>query len=129
VGALALGLAVAQLTVAVPMVIAIRRIRGEAAVQGVGRATLVSLAAGLVGGTFGVTVTFVLPAGGKLHDAVSGVLAAGIAIAAFAVVAYAFDRGDLKTAVQRIPGLSRLRPLARALNRRPRRKTDIRRGE
>jgi hypothetical protein len=47
--------------------------------------------------------------GRKLADAGTGALAAAIAIAAFGAVAYAFDRGDLKTAAQRIPGLSRLR--------------------
>ena len=109
VGAIALGSSIAQLAVAVPMVIATRRIRGEAAVRGAGRATLVSLAAGVTGGTFGAAVTLLIPPSGKLTDAASGALAAAVAIVAFGVVAYAFDKGDLKTAVQRIPGVRRLR--------------------
>jgi len=109
VGAIALGSSIGQLTVAVPMVIAIRRIRGEAAVAGAGRVALVSLAAGVTGGVFGLVVTILIPSGGKLTDAASGALAAAVAIGAFGVVAYAFDRGDLKTALQRIPGLRRLR--------------------
>ncbi len=108
VGAIALGSTIAQLAVAVPMVIATRRIRGAAAVAGVGRATLVSLAAGVAGAAFGVGVTLVLPAGRKLADAGAGALAAVAAVAAFAVVAYAFDKGDLKTAARRVPGLARL---------------------
>jgi putative peptidoglycan lipid II flippase len=110
VGAIALGSSVAWLVVAIPMVIATRRIRGAAAVRGVGRATLVGLAAALGGGTFGVAVTLLLPAGGKLGDAASGALAAAVAIAVFAVEAYAFDRGDLRVLARRIPGLSRLLP-------------------
>jgi putative peptidoglycan lipid II flippase len=109
VGAIALGGSLGQLAVAVPMVIAIRRIRGPQAVAGVGHATLVSVAACVAGGAFGVGATLVLPVGRKLADAGTGALAAAIAIAAFGAVAYAFDRGDLKTAAQRIPGLSRLR--------------------
>jgi putative peptidoglycan lipid II flippase len=109
VGAIALAATIAQLAVAVPMVIATRRIRGRTAVQGIGRATLVSLGAGAAGGIFGVAVTLVLPAGHKLADAAVGALAAIIAVVAFGLVAYAFDRGDLKTAAQRIPGLARLR--------------------
>jgi putative peptidoglycan lipid II flippase len=108
VGAIALGSSIAQLAVAVPMVIATRRIRGEAAVRGAGHATLVSLGAGVAGGVLGVAVTLLIPSAGKLTDAASGMLAAAVAIVAFGVVAYAFDRGDLKTALQRIPGLRRL---------------------
>lgn len=118
VGAIALGSALAQLVVAVPMVLAIRRIRGKAAVAGVGHATLVSLGACVVGAAFGVGVTLVLPVGGKLAAAATGAVAAAIAIAAFIAVAYAFDRGDLKTAAQRIPGISRLRRLAGRYRRR-----------
>jgi putative peptidoglycan lipid II flippase len=113
VGAIALSSAVAQLAVAVPMVIATRRIRGAAAVRGVGRATLVSVGAGLAGGTIGVAVTLLLPASGKIAYAASGALASAAAIAAFGVVAYAFDAGDLKTVARRLPGLSGLRPWLR----------------
>lgn len=105
VGAIAVGSATAQLAVAVPMVAAIRRIRGSAAVRGVGHATLVSVAAGVTGGTIGMAATLLLPAGGKLAYAASGAVAAAVAVAAFGAVAYAFDRGDLKTAVQRLRGL------------------------
>jgi putative peptidoglycan lipid II flippase len=46
VAALALGNTIGQTAVAIPMVIATRRIRGPAAVQGIGHATVSGLAAG-----------------------------------------------------------------------------------
>lgn len=107
VAALALGNTVAMLVVAVPMVIATRRIRGRAAVRGVGRATLASLAAGAAGAAAGVAATLAVPVGRKLVDAGSGALAAIIAIAAFAAVAYVLDKGDLKTIALRIGRLAR----------------------
>jgi putative peptidoglycan lipid II flippase len=102
VGTLALASAVAQLAVAVPMVLATRRIRGSGAVRGVGRATLASLAAGVVGGAVGVATALAVPLGGKLQDAVSGALAVAAAVAAFAVVAYVLDRSDLRAAAIRL---------------------------
>jgi putative peptidoglycan lipid II flippase len=109
VGALALASAVAQLAVAVPMVLATRRIRGGGAVQGVGRATLASLAAGVVGGAAGVAASLAVPLGGKLQDAVSGALAAAAAVAAFAVVAYVLDRSDLRASAIRLRRYASLR--------------------
>jgi putative peptidoglycan lipid II flippase len=108
VGALALASAVAQLAVAVPMVLATRRIRGSGAVQGVGRATLASLAAGVVGGAAGVAASLAVPLGGKLQDAVSGALAAA-AVAAFAVVAYVLDRSNLRASAIRLRRYASLR--------------------
>ena len=109
VGALALSNSAALLVVAVPMVMATRRIRGRAAVQGVGHATLACLAAGAAGAAVGVAAALVVPVGRKLVDVSSGALAAFIAIAAFGVVAYLLDRGDLKTVARRVGGLSRFR--------------------
>jgi putative peptidoglycan lipid II flippase len=102
VGSLALASAVAQLAVAVPMVLVTRRIRGSGAVQGVGRATLASLAAGVVGGVVGVAVSLAVPLGGKLENTVSGALAAAAAVVAFAVVAYLLDRSDLRASAIRL---------------------------
>jgi putative peptidoglycan lipid II flippase len=110
VAALALASTVANLVVAVPMVMAIRRIRGRSAVRGVGHATLASLAAGAAAAIVGVGATLAVPEGRKLVDAGSGLLAAIIAVAAFGVVAYAMDRGDLKSVTQRIARLARFRP-------------------
>jgi hypothetical protein len=91
-------------------VAATRQIRGEAAVQGVGRAALASLAAGTAGAVIGVAVTLAAPAGGKLLDAAAAVAAAAVAVAAFGAVAYVFDKSDLRTAVTPLLRLARLRP-------------------
>lgn len=109
VAALALAGVLAQLLVAVPMVIAVRRFRGPAAVAGVGHATLAGLAAGVAGGVTGVAVTLLIPAGGKVFEAASGALAAALAVLVFAVVAYALDRGDLRNAVARVNRFTRIR--------------------
>jgi putative peptidoglycan lipid II flippase len=109
VAALTLAGVLAQLLVAIPMVIAVRRFRGPAVVAGVGHATLAGLAAGLAGSVVGVAVTLLIPAGGKAFEAVSGVLAATLAVLVFAVVAYALDRGDLRNAVARVSRFRALR--------------------
>jgi putative peptidoglycan lipid II flippase len=110
VGALSLATTVAMLATAVPMVVATRRIRGEAAVRGIGRATIASLAAAAAGTAAAVAVTRALPAGGKLLDAVSGAVGAAAAVAAFGVVAYLLDKGDLRAAFLPLRRLARLRP-------------------
>jgi putative peptidoglycan lipid II flippase len=110
VAALSLANSVSLLVVAVPMVIATRRIRGAAAVRGVGHATFASLVAGAAGAAVGVAATLAVPVGRKVVDAGSGALAAIIAIAAFGVAAYLLDRGDLKSVARRAGGLTRFRP-------------------
>lgn len=108
VASLSLGSTVVQLGVAVPMVLAIRRIRGRAAVAGVLRATLASLAAGVAGSAAGFAVTLVAPAGGKLHDIGAGAAGAVVAIVVFGVVACALDGGELRAALWRLRRLRRL---------------------
>lgn len=110
VGALSLATTVAMLATAVPMVVATRRIRGEAAVRGIGRATIASLAAAAAGTAAGVAATRALPVGGRLLDAVSGAVGAAAVVAAFGVVAYLLDKGDLRTAFLPLRRLARLRP-------------------
>jgi putative peptidoglycan lipid II flippase len=102
VAALSAGSTVALLVVAVPMVIATRRFRGDAAIAGVGHATRSGLAAGLAGGAAGAGVVLVLPSGGKLFETASGALATALALLVFGVVAYALDKGDLRTVVARL---------------------------
>lgn len=110
VAALALSTTISMLIPAVPMVAATRRIRGEAAVAGVGRAALASLAAGAAGAVIGVAVTLGAPTGGKLLAAASGAVAAAVAVAAFGAVAYVLDKSDLRTAVTPLLRLARPRP-------------------
>jgi putative peptidoglycan lipid II flippase len=109
VAALALGNTIGQTAVAIPMVIAIRRIRGPAAVRGIGHATLSGLAAGAAGAAVGVAVCLAAPAGGKLLAVGVAVLAASGAVIAFGAVAFILDRGDLRTVVARLRRLARSR--------------------
>ena len=102
VAALALGNTIGQTAVAIPMVIATRRIRGPAAVPGIGHATTSGLAAGAAGAAVGATVCLASPKGGKLVVTGVAVLAASGAVIAFGVVAFILDRGDLRTVVARL---------------------------
>ena len=102
VAALALGNTIGQTAVAIPMVIATRRIRGPAAVQGIGHATASGLAAGAAGAAVGAAVCLASPTGGKLVVTGVAVLAASGAVIAFGVVAFILDRGDLRTVVARL---------------------------
>jgi putative peptidoglycan lipid II flippase len=109
VAALALGSTVALLIVAVPMVFAVRRFRGQAAIAGLGHATLAGLVAGGIGSAVGVGVCLAVPSGGKLFEAGVGALAVALAVVAFAVWAYALDRGDLQMVAGRLRRFARAR--------------------
>jgi putative peptidoglycan lipid II flippase len=112
----ALGLAgtVGQLAVAVPMVLVVGRIRGAAAIAGVGQATLVGIAAAAAASAAGLGVTLVVPAGAsKVFDAGSGAASAAVAVVIFAVVAYALDRGDVRNAAGRLQRAARAVLVAR----------------
>jgi putative peptidoglycan lipid II flippase len=112
VAALALGNTIGQTLVAIPLVIATRRIRGTAAVRGIGRAGLAGLAAGAAGAVAGVTVSLAVPTSHKLLAAGVAVLAAGCAAIAFGVVAYLLDDGDLQTVLARVRQVARSRRTA-----------------
>jgi putative peptidoglycan lipid II flippase len=119
VPALGLGNAIGQTLVAIPLVLAIRRIRGPAAVQGAGRAALAGLAAACAGITAGVAISLALPAGHNLLAGIIAVLAASGAVIAFAVVAYILDDGDMRPALARLRQitLARLMTLTRLMTR------------
>jgi putative peptidoglycan lipid II flippase len=104
--ALALGNTIGQTAIAIPMVLATRRICGKAAVAGVGRAALVGLAAGAVGTAAALAATLVIPVSGKLLAVAAAVLAAACAVIAFAAVAYLLDQRDTRTALSRLARLS-----------------------
>ena len=114
VAALALGNTIGMTGAAVPLVLVTRRIRGKAAVQGVGRATLAGLAAATAGAAVGVAVTIALPVSGKLLDAVVGALAVGCTVVAFAAVAFLLDDGDLRVVLARLRQVARLRSSGQA---------------
>ena len=110
VAALALGTTIGQTAAAIPLVIVTRRIRGAAAVHGIGRAALAGLAAAAAGATAGAAVSNALPVSHKLLDAGVGAAAACCAIIAFAVVAFLLDDGDLRAILARLQQqLARLR--------------------
>ena len=96
VAMLALGTTIGQTVVAIPLVFVTRRICGKDAVQGAGHAALAGLAACAAGAAVGVAVSLAVPLHHKLEAAALAIPAAGLAILAYAVVAYLLDDGDLK---------------------------------
>ena len=109
VAALSLASTVGQLAVAIPMMIAVGRIRGKAATDGIGHATLAGLAAAVAGTVVGVGAALAMPGGGRLHDGAAGAVAVATAMAAFFVVAYLLDKDDLGMATARLRRLARRR--------------------
>ena len=96
VAALAAGNTIGQTAVAIPLVIATRRIRGAAAVHGVGHAAVAGLVASVFACAAGIAITIGIPDSGKLMDVVSAIVATLGTIAAYGIVAYLLDRGDLR---------------------------------
>jgi putative peptidoglycan lipid II flippase len=109
VGALALASSIGQIAVAVPMVIATRRLRGSASVAGVGHATFAGIAAAAAGAAAGLAVALVMPAGGAVLETGVGAVSALLAIVVFGVVAYALDKRDVRSAVGRLQRFARNR--------------------
>jgi putative peptidoglycan lipid II flippase len=107
VEALALAASVGFIVVAIPTAIVTRRLRGPAAVAGLGHATLAGIAAAAAGGAAGLAATLVLPTGGNLFEVGAGLIATILAIVVFGVVAYALDRGDLRAVAGRLRRFSR----------------------
>jgi len=93
---LALGTTIGQTVVAIPLVFVTRRICGQDAVQGAGRAALVGLAACGAGTVVGLAVSLAVPLHHKLVAVALAVPAACFAILAFGIVAYFLDAGDLR---------------------------------
>ncbi len=102
VGALALASSIGQIAVAVPMVAATRRLRGPAAVAGLGHATLAGLAAAAAGSAAGLAVTLVMPTGGAVFETCAGAVSTALAIVVFGVVAYVLDKQDTRAVAGRV---------------------------
>jgi putative peptidoglycan lipid II flippase len=109
VAALALGNTIGQTVVAVPMVVATRRICGAAAMEGVDHAALAGLSAGAAGAAAGVAVSLAAPVTGKLQAFALAVPAAVSAVLVFGVVAYLLDDGDLRIALALVRRALKLR--------------------
>jgi putative peptidoglycan lipid II flippase len=110
VAALALASSTGMLVLNVPLVAAVRRLRGPAAVAGVGRAELAGIAAAAAGAAAGLAVTLVLPTGNSFYEAATGVVSAALAVAVFGVVGFALDREDLRGVAGRVRGYFRSTP-------------------
>ena len=111
VGALALGSTLGQSIVAVPMMIAIRRIRGSGATAGAGRAMATGVIAGAAGAAAGLAATIALPPNGRLLSAAMAVLAAGCAVIVFCVFVYLLGGPDVRAIMPRLWRLARTRYL------------------
>jgi putative peptidoglycan lipid II flippase len=109
VGALALASSAGQIAVAVPMVVATRRLRGSASVAGLGHATFAGIAAAAAAAAAGLAVALVMPTGGAVLETGVGAVSTLLAIVVFGVVAYALDKGDVRSAVGRIQRFARNR--------------------
>jgi putative peptidoglycan lipid II flippase len=121
VAALSAAATVGQLSVAIPMMVAVGRIRGKAATAGIGHATLAGLAAAVAGTALGVAAALAMPSGGKLHDGAAGAVGVVTAVLVFAVVAYLLDKDDLRMATERLQRLRLVRRLRRLFPSRRRR--------
>ncbi|MGH3301107.1 MAG: murein biosynthesis integral membrane protein MurJ [Streptosporangiaceae bacterium] len=114
VAALALGNTIGLTVVAVPLVVVTRRVLGATAVQGVGRTTLVGLAAAVGGGGVGIIASLALPVSGKLAEAGAAALAAVSAAIVFGAVAFRLDEGDVRPVLARVLRVAGPRPALRA---------------
>jgi putative peptidoglycan lipid II flippase len=101
VAMLALGNSIGLTAAGVALAVAVRRIRGAAALRGLLRTAVSGLAAATAGAGAGAAVAASLPVAGRLHAALAALLAALCALAAFALVAYLLDGGELRAAVAR----------------------------
>ena len=108
VAALSAASTVGQLAVAIPMMIAVGRIRGKASIAGIGRASLAGLVAAVAGTAVGMAAALVMPAGGKLYDGAAGAAGVISAVLVFIVVAYLLDKDDLRMATARLQRLRRM---------------------
>jgi putative peptidoglycan lipid II flippase len=92
---------IAATVVAFPVVRAIRRIRGPAAVAGAARANLTGITSAIAASAAGVAVSLAIPADRRLVYGGAAVLAALAATAVFAAVAFALDKEDLRAIARR----------------------------
>ncbi len=102
VALLALGNTIGLTVSGLALLAAVSRVRGAAALAGAGRAAAAGLAAAVAGAAAGAGAAAALPPASKLVEALIAVLAAGLALAVFLVVASLLDGGELRAAVGKI---------------------------
>jgi putative peptidoglycan lipid II flippase len=98
---LALGTTVGLTAAGLALVAAVRKVRGSAALRGTLRAGVAGLAAATAGAGAGAGAAAALPTGGVLAESFIALLAAVCAVAAFGVVAWYLDPGDVRAALGR----------------------------
>jgi putative peptidoglycan lipid II flippase len=98
---LALGNTIGLTAAGVALAVAVRRVRGVAALRGTLRAGVSGLAAATAGAGAGAGVAAALPTAGVIAEGFIALLAALCAVATFGVVAWVLDAGDLRAALGR----------------------------
>jgi putative peptidoglycan lipid II flippase len=107
VAALALGNTIGLTATAIPLVFATRRIRGKAAVAGVGHATMAGIGACVAGCVAGLALAYLLSSNSKPMDVVAALAAALCSLIAFGVVSFLLDRGDLRAIARQVAARGR----------------------
>jgi putative peptidoglycan lipid II flippase len=99
---LALGNTIGMTVAGVALTVAVRRVRGAAALRGTLRAGVAGLAAATAGAGTGAGVAAALPTAGVIGEGFIALLAGVCAVTAFGLVALALDAGDLRAALGRV---------------------------
>jgi putative peptidoglycan lipid II flippase len=99
---LALGNTVGLTAAGLALAVAVRRIRGPAALRGTLRGGVCGLAAATAGAAAGAGVAAALPTAGAVAEGFVVLLAAACAVAAFGLVAWYLDAGDVRAALVRV---------------------------
>ncbi len=102
VGMLALGNTIGLTAAGLALAVAVRRTRGMAALAGSRRVAVSGLIADLAGAAAGGGAAAALRPSGPVADALTAVLAALLAAAVFAAVAYVLDKAEVRAVAARI---------------------------
>ena len=102
VGMLALGNTIGLTAAGLALAVAVRRTRGMAALAGSCRVAVSGLIAALAGAAAGGGAAAALRPSGPVADALTAVLAALLAAAVFAAVAYVLDKAEVRAVAARI---------------------------
>jgi putative peptidoglycan lipid II flippase len=102
VGVLGAGNSLGMTAAGIALVVAVRRVRGGAALRATARAAAAGLAAAVIGAAAGAATAYALPSSGLAADCGAAVAGAVVAAAGFGVIAYLLDGGELKAAIARV---------------------------
>ncbi len=84
------------------LLVAVRRVRGAAALHGMLRAGAAGLTAALAAAGAAAALSAAVPTAGVIQDGLLAVAAFAVACAVFGAIAYALDGGDLRAVVARL---------------------------